>query len=151
MERKKLAPNSFQRRVVDFLVENAPKSFTGREILEEINKKIDQPKSDGSMSGTLAVLCKDGWVTKSDDYPTKYSYRSEHSGSQPVTRASSAEKQSNFDITQAHSLQSKINRKISDIENSIAKINSQIDQLQKEKAVLQGQLQLAKELLVQDK
>lgn len=140
MKRKKLASNSFQQEVVGFLQENLPKSFTAKEILEEINKKQVKPRSDGSMSGTLKVLSEGGWVIKSTDYPSRYSYQNEY----PHAQTSAVGK------IQDYSLQSRINDKIKNIMNEIANLNNKIDDLQRRRVSLQGQLELAKELLSED-
>ncbi|MDY7022784.1 MAG: hypothetical protein SWJ54_15755 [Cyanobacteriota bacterium] len=85
MRRKKLAQNSLQQIVVDFLKENSFKSFEAQEIKEATNEKSGKSRSIGSISGTLKVLCEGGWVVKSDDYPSRYSYKEEFSDKQETS------------------------------------------------------------------
>lgn len=147
MERKKLATNSFQQQVVDFLKENSSKSFTAKDILEEINKRSSKSRSDGSISGTLKVLCEGGWVAKSDEYPSRYSYQN-NSYTQTPVRAPEPSKQSVVGETMPDDfLQSKIN----DIKVKVVDINNKIEKLQRERSFLQGQLELAEELLLKHK
>lgn len=148
MERKKLAPNSFQQKVVDFLKENSSKSFTAKEILEETNKRSGKSRSDGSISGTLTVLCEGRWVVKSDEYPSRYSYQNEHSYIEMSVKTLGTPGQPVIDDTsQDYFLQ----RRISDIKGKVVNIDDQIEQLQRERSFLQGQLVAFEELLLQHK
>lgn len=165
MERKKIAPNSFQQEIVDFLKDNFPGSFTGKEILKKINgvnKSLGkEERSIGSLSGTLKVLCQGGWVLRSDEYPSRYSYQHEQD-TQHVSLELSESTQSNESIrlnayeecdpqaSQDPILQS-IHEKASDIRSRIVLLNKQIEQLSSKRSMLEVQLEPLEELLAQYK
>jgi|GEM_PF-3004222 len=153
MERKKLSEKSFQYKIVDFLKQNHPMGFTAREILDEVNKDLEEPdkKKMGSISGTLAALFDSGWINKSDDYPAKFSYREDYShisvdlgaADLSLKEASVRGKSSGGNISVAD-----IKNEINDIKKKILSIDSQITNLQTERYGLQSQLELAERLLL---
>lgn len=146
MERKKLASKSFQQKIVDFLKENPSKSFTAKEILEQANKRWGESKTDGSISGTLVVLQRGGWVVKSDDYPSRYSYREESSDT-PTADESEINRQSTEDKASQNPFLQDLSNRIKDITSKIADIDGRLEVLQRERSILQGQLKFAEELI----
>jgi hypothetical protein len=152
MERKKISPNSFQEEIVDFLKEKIPSSFTGKEILSEINKKNSALGKDertiGSLSGTLKVLCQGGWISKSDEYPARYSYQDECPVDQDTVKCIEINRNLDADVFHDPILQS-IHSKADNIRSKIVTLSKRIEQLQTERSILEAQLEPLEDLLSQ--
>ncbi|EAW35101.1 hypothetical protein [Lyngbya sp. PCC 8106] len=155
MRRKELARNSFQQIVVDFLKENTFRSFTAKEILEATNKKSGKSRSMGSMSGTLKVLCEGGWVVKSDDYPSLYSYKEEFSNKQETSFDTKDTKEMTIKPVETNQQgnvdeffpKSELVSERDEIRKEIADYDNKIDRLQRERYALQSKLELLEKFL----
>lgn len=157
MARKKLAPNSFQELIVNFLSENPSENFTAKEILDEINKVSERSRSRGSMSGTIAALLEDGWIKKvNNEHPSRYFFNDQkevdsdttsHNISRdlliPLQDKTSSSKQESKDMA----LKDKINQQIKEAEIEFSSINNRIENLQQEKEFLARHLDRLKALL----
>jgi hypothetical protein len=157
MERKRITPNSFQQEIVEFLQEKFPERFTGREILDEINKvnlKLDKAKRTmGSLSGTLNVLCENKWVLKSDGNPSRFSYIDD-SHLHQISNADSVSNEYDdrlvSDVYQDSVLKS-ICDKITEIRSKVSALNEKIEKSIIERDTLETQLGPLEEILSKHK
>jgi hypothetical protein len=136
--------------VVDFLKENSFRGFTAKEILEATNKKSGKSRSIGSMSGTLKVLCESGWVVKSDDYPSLYSYnKEEFSNKQETSFDTKDTKEMTIKPveTNQQGILDELVYKRDEIRKEIADYDNKIERLQRERYALQSHLKWLEEFL----